>query len=75
MPTGCRVSSIFADYCDKDTFKEIFPLAYLLLTLQAFILTSYSMCKAFGEIVLNSISLEVLNILKQTSYVLDLIIL
>ena len=26
MPTGCRVSSIFADYCARDTFKEIFPL-------------------------------------------------
>ena len=24
MPTGCRVLSIFADYCDRDTFKETF---------------------------------------------------
>ena len=73
MPTGCRVLSIFADYCDRDTFKEIFPLPLTDFTSFYSYILLYVQSLWWDCLILNCISLEVLNILKQTAYVLDLI--
>ena len=76
MPTGCRVLSIFADYyCARDAFKEIFSFTsyWLYISFYSYILL-YVQSLWWDCLILNCISLEVLNILKQTASVLDLII-